>query len=57
MELENRTVDEEDITNFELGSFTIGALLCQSGYLTNARIAEDETRTVYHLEYPNLEIQ
>ncbi|MCY4051775.1 MAG: hypothetical protein OXE41_00525 [Gammaproteobacteria bacterium] len=57
MELENRTVDEEDITNFELGSFTIDALLCQSGYLTNARIAEDETRTVYHLEYPNLEIQ
>ncbi len=57
MQLENREVDEEDIANFELDSFSIDALLFQSGYLTIAREMEDEDQTVYQLDYPNLEIQ
>ena len=57
MELENRKVDEEDITNFELDSFSIDAILFQSGYLTIARKVKEEDQAVFHLDYPNLEIQ
>ena len=57
MELENREVDEEGIANFELGAFSIDALLFQSGYLTIARKVKDGNQTIFHLGYPNLEIQ
>ncbi|MCY4226931.1 MAG: AAA family ATPase [Gammaproteobacteria bacterium] len=57
MELENHAVDEEDLVNFELGSFSIEALLFQSGYLTIAGEVEDEEQATYRLNYPNLEIR
>ncbi len=59
MDLENLEVDEEDIISFELGSFSIEALLFQSGYLTIVRELEGEDghRVIYQLSYPNLEIQ
>ncbi len=59
MDLENLEVDEEDIVSFELGSFSIEALLFQSGYLTIVREleVEDEHQVIYQLYYPNLEIQ
>ncbi len=59
MDLENLAVDEEDIVSFELGSFSIEALLFQSGYLTIVRELEGEDghRVIYQLSYPNLEIQ
>ncbi len=59
MDLENLEVDEEDIVSFEPGSFSIEALLFQSGYLTIVREieGEDEHRVIYQLYYPNLEIQ
>ncbi len=59
MDLENLEVDEEDIVSFEPGSFSIEALLFQSGYLTIVRELEGEDghRVIYQLSYPNLEIQ
>ncbi len=59
MDLENLEVDEEDIVSFEPGSFSIEALLFQSGHPTIVREleGEDEHRAIYQLYYPTLEIQ
>ena len=57
MELQNREVDREDVSNFELDGFSIEALLFQSGYLTIDRVVKDEDQAIFQLDYPNLEIQ
>ncbi|MCY4218911.1 MAG: PD-(D/E)XK nuclease domain-containing protein [Gammaproteobacteria bacterium] len=57
MQLENRLVDADFVTNFELGKFSHETLLFQSGYRT---IKEKEVKgdnVLYHLDYPNYEVQ
>ncbi len=57
MQLENRVVDADFVTNFELGGFSHEALLFQSGYLTIKEEEQKGTRIFYHLDYPNFEVQ
>ncbi|MCY4051559.1 MAG: AAA family ATPase [Gammaproteobacteria bacterium] len=57
MQLENRVVDADFVTNFELGDFSHEALLLQSGYLTIKAKEQKGTRVLYHLDYPNFEVQ
>ncbi|MCY4227821.1 MAG: AAA family ATPase [Gammaproteobacteria bacterium] len=57
MQLENRVVDADFVTNFELGEFTHEALLFQSGYLTIKKKEVRKDNILYHLEYPNYEVQ
>jgi len=57
MQVENRVVDADFVSNFELGQFSHEALLFQSGYLTITEKEQQGTRTVYRLDYPNFEVQ
>ena len=57
MQLENRMVDASFITRFELGRFSHEALLFQSGYLTITKREVDGHNVLYHLDYPNFEVQ
>ncbi|MCY4051527.1 MAG: AAA family ATPase [Gammaproteobacteria bacterium] len=57
MQLENRVLDADFVTNFELGEFSHEALLLQSGYLTIKEQEEKDTRILYHLDYPDFEVQ
>ncbi|MCY4050329.1 MAG: AAA family ATPase [Gammaproteobacteria bacterium] len=57
MQLENRVVDADFATNFELGEFSHEALLLQSGYLTVKQKEVIEDNILYHLDYPNYEVQ
>ncbi len=57
MQLENRVVDADFVTNFELGDFSHEALLFQSGYLTIQTQEQKGSRIFYHLDYPNHEVQ
>ncbi len=57
MELEGRLADMSLISKFDVGDIDIEALLFQTGCLT---IAEEERlghRTLYRLDYPNLEVR
>ncbi len=57
MQLENRVVDADFVTNFELGQFSHEALLFQSGYRTITKKEVKGSRVLYHLDYPNFEVQ
>ena len=57
MELENCVVDADFVSNFELDAFSSEALLFQSGYLTITEEEEQGSRILYHLDYPNFEVQ
>ncbi len=57
MQLENRVVDADLVTNFEPGKFSPEALLFQSGYLTITEMEQKGSRLLYHLHYPNFEVQ
>ncbi len=57
MQLENRVVDADFVTNFELGEFSHEALLFQSGYLTIKEQEQKGARILYHLDYPNFEVR
>ncbi len=57
MQLENRVVDADLVTSFELGKFSPEALLFQSGYLTITETEMDGDNILYHLHYPNYEVQ
>ncbi len=57
MQLDNRVVDADFVTNFELGKFSHEALLLQSGYLTIAKKEQKGARILYYLDYPNFEVQ
>ncbi|MYB34295.1 MAG: AAA family ATPase, partial [Gammaproteobacteria bacterium] len=57
MDLENCVVDADLVSNFELDSFSSEALLFQSGYLTITEEDEQDSHVLYHLDYPNFEVQ
>ncbi len=57
MQLENRVVDASLVSKFELDTFSSEALLFQSGYLTITEEEEQDSHTLYHLDYPNFEVQ
>ncbi len=57
IQLENRVVDADFVTNFELGQFSHEALLFQSGYRTITKKEVKGSRVLYHLDYPNFEVQ
>ena len=57
LELENRVAEEDLVSTFDVGEIGIDALLFQTGYLT---ITSDERvgpKTLYTLDYPNLEVR
>ncbi len=56
MELDGGTIDKEDLIQFDVGDIDLRALMFQSGYLTVREQRRVGTRTVYTLEYPNLEV-
>ncbi len=57
IQLENRVVDADSLTRFELDRFTPEALLFQSGYLTIKEREINGENILYHLYYPNYEVQ
>ncbi len=57
MQLEKRVVDADSISKFELDTFSSEALLFQSGYLTITERKQRGARILYHLDYPNFEVQ
>ena len=57
MQLENRLVDADLVSKFELDMFSSEALLFQSGYLTITRDEQQGHHILYHLDYPNFEVQ
>ena len=57
MELENRMADMSLVSKFDVGDIGIEALLFQTGYLTIAEERREGFRTVYLLDYPNLEVR
>jgi len=57
MQVENRMVDAAFVSKFEFDAFSHEALLFQSGYLTITGKEQQGARTVYHLDYPNVEVQ
>ena len=57
MQVGNRVVDASSVTKFELGKFSHEALLSQSGYLTITEKEVNEDNILYHLDYPNYEVQ
>ena len=57
MELEGRRADRALVSRFDVGDIGIEALLFQTGYLTIAEEVEEGHRTLYRLDYPNLEVR
>ena len=57
MKVENRVVDASSVAKFALGKFSHEALLSQSGYLTITEKEVNEDNILYHLDYPNYEVQ
>ncbi len=57
MELENRTVNAVELSKFDVDAIGIEALLFQTGYLTIAAEERRGPRTLYTLDYPNLEVR
>ena len=57
MELENRVVDEELVSKFDVGDIGVEALLFQTGYLTITSEESDDYETRYTLDYPNQEVR
>jgi len=57
MQLENCVVDADSVSKFELDTFRSEALLFQSGYLTITKKEVQDNDILYHLDYPNFEVQ
>ena len=57
MQLENRVVNASSVSKFELDQFSHEALLFQSGYLTIKEKEVKKDNILYHLDYPNYEVQ
>ncbi len=57
MELEGRLADMALVSKFDVGDIDIEALLFQTGYLTIAGEERQGHRTLYRLDYPNLEVR
>ena len=57
MELEGRTIDRLLISRFDVDDIGVEALLFQTGYLTIAGERRVGHRTLYQLDYPNLEVR
>ena len=57
MQVENRVVDAALVSKFELDRFSHEALLFQSGYLTITKREVRGDNILYHLDYPNYEVQ
>ncbi len=57
MELEGRLADRALVSKFDVGDIDIEALLFQTGYLTIAGEEKQGHRTLYRLDYPNLEVR
>ncbi len=57
MELEGRLADMALVSKFDVGDIGIEALLFQTGYLTIAGEERQGHRTLYRLDYPNLEVR
>ncbi len=57
LQLENLVVEASSLKKFELGTFSPEALLFQSGYLTIKEKEMDGDNILYHLHYPNYEVQ
>ncbi len=57
MEIEGRLTDRALVSKFDVGNVNIEALLFQTGYLTIAEELQQGHRTLYRLDYPNLEVR
>ncbi|MCY3792863.1 MAG: PD-(D/E)XK nuclease domain-containing protein, partial [Gammaproteobacteria bacterium] len=57
LELEGLTVDARQLSKFDVDDIGIDALLFQTGYLTIAAKERRGPRTLYTLDYPNLEVR
>ncbi len=57
LELEKLSTDSRRLTSFDLDDIGIGALLFQTGYLTITAEERRGPRTLYTLDYPNLEVR
>ncbi len=57
MELEGQLTDSTLVSKFDVGNVDVEALLFQTGYLTIAEELQQGHRTLYRLEYPNLEVR
>ncbi len=57
MELEGRLAGMDLVSKFDVGDIGIEALLFQTGYLTIAGEERQGYRTLYRLDYPNLEVR
>ncbi len=57
MDIEGRLTDSTLVSKFDVGNVNIEALLFQTGYLTIAEELQQGHRTLYRLDYPNLEVR
>ncbi len=57
MELEGRLAGMSLVSKFDVGDIDIEALLFQTGYLTISEEMREGHRTLYRLDYPNLEVR
>ena len=57
LELEHRTTDASQLLKFDVDAIGIEALLFQTGYLTITAEERRGPRTLYTLDYPNLEVR
>ncbi len=57
MEIEGRLTDRALVSKFDVGNVDVEALLFQTGYLTIAEELQQGHRTLYRLDYPNLEVR
>ncbi len=57
MDIEGRLTDSTLVSKFDVGNIHIEALLFQTGYLTIAEELQQGHRTLYRLDYPNLEVR
>ncbi|MXY66890.1 MAG: AAA family ATPase [Gammaproteobacteria bacterium] len=57
MELENREVNENLVSKFDVGDIGVDSLLFQTGYLTIVEEEQRGSRILYRLDYPNFEVR
>jgi len=57
MELENREVNENLVSKFDVGDIGVDSLLFQTGYLTIIEEEQRGSRILYRLDYPNFEVR
>ncbi|MDE0104303.1 MAG: AAA family ATPase [Bryobacterales bacterium] len=57
LDLENRIADKNLLSTFDVGNFSIDALLFQTGYLTIVSEDSGDAETFFTLDYPNGEVR